>query len=225
MHLAIELNSPAIFVILSSGPRTLLRYTVRGLKALHAETMSRIKSGQQMPEHAATVFRQFKHVFDNSPIEITQFERIVNEVEGNIRKKYSNCSQADREAAERALFVDNEISPLFAPPTEYLFRNTLDNLWNEIDPQALFFHDLSWLGLHDDANTRNFKTKHRIDAIKKTVIQPGTDVFRCTRCCSYTEEPKKTNPHFLGNLTRMCLCGSLWMRPNPAVKRPTTANE
>lgn len=121
--------------------------------------------------------------------------------------------EADRAAAERLLFVTNEIPAVFQAPVDRLLKTTLPALRKEVPISALFWTDVTWLGFHDDAGSQDFRRTHRIDAVRKIVLpRQGVRLRRCTRCCSVVEElmPNKYQGFWLGTLQRMCMCAGVW---------------
>ena len=83
----------------------------------------------------------------------------------------------------------------------------------DVDLAALFFYDVSWLGIDDDANSVVARKSRRTDALRKTEIEGGRDVRQCTRCCCVTEDftAPKLMSSWLVSMQRTCFCGSLWM--------------
>ena len=214
-------NSPALFLALASAPRAFLRYNCRSLRGLEASTV------RQMQAQAATlgddqimVFKSFRVPIDTCAVKIAQFERILTDIDGTIRAAYHNISEAERATAERLLFVNGEIPEVFREPVERLLNVTIPGLREGVNVSAVFWHDVSWLGLHDDVESRGYARKHRIDAVRKVLLPKdgkGAKLRRCTRCCAVVEDA--TGPKMLGqwmqSTQRMCLCGTLWMQLNP----------
>lgn len=150
---------------------------------------------------------------DSSAVKIAQFERIMTDIDGTVRAAYHNVHEPERAGAERLLFVNNEIPAIFQAPVERLLSTLLPNLRKEINVSALFFHDVSWLGFHDDPQSKAYHRNHKIDAVRKVPLQmKGVRLRRCTRCCSVVDEAVMAKTGFwLNSFNRMCLCGTLWM--------------
>jgi len=214
----LESNSPALFLTLASAPRAFLRYNCRSLKGLETSTGKQLQNSGPLDDEQRTTFRSFKVPIDSCAIKITQFERIMTDIDGTVRAAYANVPEAERATAERLLFVNNEIPAIFQAPVERLLSQTLPVLRKEINVASLFFHDVSWLGFHDDINSRMFGWTHRVDAVRKVVLPPGNGakLRRCTRCCSVVDETvmAKMQGFWLNSFNRMCLCGTLWMHLN-----------
>ncbi|KAF8534374.1 mediator complex, subunit Med16 [Trichophaea hybrida] len=210
----LESNSPALILTLASAARAFLRYNCRSLKGLESGSGKQLQSGAPLDEEQRTTMRSFKVPIDSCAVKISQFERIMTDIDGTVRAAYHNVPEAERATAERLLFVNNEIPAIFQAPVERLLSLTLPSLRKEINVSSLFFHDVSWLGFHDDLGSRLFHKKHKIDAVRKIVLQPnGVKLRRCTRCCSVVDEAvmAKTQGYWLNSFNRMCLCGTLWM--------------
>ncbi len=139
------------------------------------------------------------------------------DIDGVIRAAYHDLPEHDRAAAERILFVNNEIPPIFQPSIERLLSITLPNLRKDLPVATLFWTDVTWLGFHDDVGSREWHKTHRIDALRKVVLPQGgrLRLRRCTRCCSVVEEVPFNKSYWLGSMQRMCLCGTLWMHLSP----------
>ncbi|RPB14929.1 hypothetical protein P167DRAFT_519145 [Morchella conica CCBAS932] len=214
----IEGNSPALFLALASAPRALLRYNCRSLKGLETTAGKQLAmlQGGPVDEEQRTTFRSLKVPIESCAVKISQFERIMTDIDGTIRAAYHNVAEAERANAEKLLFVNNEIPPIFASAVERLLNLTLPTLRNDLDVAKLFWHDVTWLGFHDDVASREYRRLNRIDAIRKVVLPKGDDKIklrRCTRCCAVVEDiiPIKSPSYWLGSMQRMCFCGTLWM--------------
>lgn len=209
----LECNTPALLLTLASAPRAFLRYNCRSLKGLENSTAKLLQSGT-LDEDQRSTFRSFKVPIDSCAIKISQFERIMNDIDGTVRAAYHNVPEVARAQTERLLFVNNEIPPMFAAPVERLLSLTLPSIRKEINISSLFFYDLSWLGFHDDESSRLYERTHRIDAVRKIELPTlGIKLRRCTRCCSVVDEAvmAKALGYWLNSFNRMCLCGTLWM--------------
>lgn len=208
----LEGNSPALILVLASAPRAFLKYLCRSLKGLEASASKLLQAGP-LDEDQRTTFYSFKVPLESCAVKIGHFERMLSEIDGAVRITYHNVAEPERAITERQLFVDNALPPVFAGPTERLLSIHLPALKKDINVSALFFRDVSWLGFHDDVESRVFLRKHRIDAVRKIVLPRNIRLRRCTRCCSVVDESAmgKTQGLWLGSFNRMCLCGTLWM--------------
>lgn len=207
-----ELNSPALSLILISSSRAFLRYNCRGLRGLSLAARQTYPPGDQ-----SRAFRHLEAIFEDSPVNVSQFERILAEFDSGIKKTYqaSAFSEADRQSAEKEMLIAADIPEALVQVVQQLLTSALDNLKNEIDPAALYFTDHSWLGLADDTRSEAYRQEHVVDAIHKVELDvtPEMRLRRCTRCCAIMEDvmPQKGNSLWMVNMQRMCFCGSLWM--------------
>ncbi|KAA8908454.1 mediator complex, subunit Med16 [Sphaerosporella brunnea] len=211
----LESNTPALILTLASAPRAFLRYNCRSLKGLETSTGKQLHQGT-LDEDQRTTFRSFKVPIESCAVKISQFERIMTDIDGTVRAAYHNVPEAERANAERLLFVNNELPAIFAAPVERLLSVTLPSLWKEINVSSLFFHNVAWLGFHDDVESMLYHKRHKIDAVRKVLLPlSGVRLRRCTRCCSVVEEAVMGKTLWLNNFNRMCLCGTLWMHLSP----------
>ncbi|TGZ79690.1 hypothetical protein EX30DRAFT_372724 [Ascodesmis nigricans] len=216
------INSPALFLVLCSAPRAFLRYICKTLKILQSNS-ERLVQSNKADEDAIMTIKSFSAPLQAGPIQIHQFERVMASIDSSVKSAYGDAPDTVRTAMERSLFVHNDIPEMFNDTVNTLLGQTLPELRKEIkNISALFWADLSWLGLHDDPSTLNYGTKHVIDALRKTEIpRTGVRVRRCTRCCAVSEEmpvkPVTPIPPWLPSMQRMCLCGTLWMQESPGV--------
>ncbi len=159
----------------------------------------------------------FMDLIDSSPISIPQFEHIIIDLDSSIRSTYeaSGISEADRTLVEKNMVIETDIPEVLMPAVERLLTSTLENLQSEIDRAALYFKDISWLGLTDDRKAETYRRNHVVDAIRKVPLARSTKLRRCTRCCALMEDvaPNKQNSPWMHNVQRMCFCGCLWMLP------------
>lgn len=86
----IEGNSPALFLALASAPRALLRYNCRSLRGLETTAGKQLAmlQGGQVDEEQRTTFRSLKVPIESCAVKISQFERIMTDIDGTIRAAY-----------------------------------------------------------------------------------------------------------------------------------------
>jgi len=196
-----------------SASRTFLKYNCRGLRGL-GTTAHRNFQAHAQGENLQS-FKSLEDVIERSPIEVHQFEKILADIEGKIKKTYqhSGMSEADRARVEKEMLISADIPEVLMPVVHHLLTTALDNLRNDIDPAALYFADHSWLGLSDDRRSDAYKRDHVVDAIRKIPLRKGAKLRRCTRCCAYMEDvlPQKGSSMWMTSMQRMCFCGSLCM--------------
>lgn len=87
---------------LASAPRALLRYNCRSLKGLETTAGKQLAmlQGGPVDEEQRTTFRSLKVPIESCAVKISQFERIMTDIDGTIRaayhSKFSPPSQAFR---------------------------------------------------------------------------------------------------------------------------------
>ena len=217
----LEKKSCALQLVLASVPRTFLRYNMRGLRGLSSTSNKGMQFSQKGEQKQA--FTSVIAVIDSSVVKVTQFERLLSELDSDIKTAYQSnaVSDGDRALAEKRLLIKAEIPPGFMSVVNRLLTTTLNWLRKEIDPAALYFADYRWLGLSDDKATDAFRESRTIDALRKVVLSDDVKLRRCTRCCAYMEDV----PHTRGgtpwgaNMQKMCFCGSMWMLVGPRKKK------
>jgi len=208
-----DLNSPALPLVMISASRTFLKYNCRGLRGLSSPAHQSPQAQAENPNLQS--FRSLKNVIERSPLGVKQFEKILADVEGKIKKAYQQAgtSETDRARLEKEMLIGADIPDVLMPVVQHLLTTALDNLRIDVDPAALYFADHSWLGLSDDRRTDAYRREHVVDAIRKIPLASGAKLRRCTRCCAYMEDmlPQRGSSTWMTSMQRMCFCGSLWM--------------
>jgi len=138
---------------------------------------------------------------------------MIGEVSTACSAAYYTLTEIERLTFERDIFINNDIPIVLGSAVEKLLRDAQALMKSEMDLANLYFHDLSWLGLDDDAKSIAARRSRKIDAIRKTEIAEGRPLRQCTRCCSVTEDftTSRQTSNWLVSMQRMCFCGSLWM--------------
>lgn len=222
----LESNSPALFLALSSAPRAFLRYTCRTLKGLESQAMRFEATNPSLSpdDDAKITVSSFRAPLSASAIKIPHFERVMTDIDGTVRAAYNSISEAERATAERLLFVNNELPEIFKDPVARLLGITIPELKASINISTLYWHDVSWLGLHDDRTSLLWQKTHTVDAVRKIEIpRTALRLRRCTRCCALSDEVvimpggrgQAVAGQWVASTQRMCLCGTLWMQVYP----------
>lgn len=122
-------------------------------------------------------------------------------------------SEAERTDIEKKMLISGSVPPKLWPAIESLLTKTLKFVGDDINRAALYFHDISWIGLSDDKASDRWRKEHQLDIVRKTEVPTRAKVKRCTRCCSVMEDsaPQKGTTGYLVNLRRYCVCGNWWM--------------
>ena len=188
----IEQNSPALALLLSSTPRTLLHHNLRALRGLLTSSTKHLTPTTPLARKQA--FTAVISLIETGAIvKVTAFERLVSEVDTAIKKAYATrtpaTTDADRADAERRLLIEGILPDCFLTPhsvlegllgpsvthqtghpTDTTTVCSLDRLRKDVDLGRLYFKDFSWLEVSDDLQTRRWSQSHRVDAMRKTVM-------------------------------------------------------
>lgn len=160
-------------------------------------------------------WRELRALFARSPVPTQLFEKVIADVETSIRGIYESnqISDAERKDIEKKMLISGSVPPQLWPAIESLLTKTLRSLRGDINRAALYFHDISWIGLSDDKASDRWRKEHRLDIVRKIEVPTRAKVKRCTRCCSVMEDsaPQKGTTGWLVNLWRNCVCGNWWM--------------
>ena len=190
-----------------SQSRLLFKYHLLRFRNINVEAM------QSRPQNPT--WREVAAIFAKSPVPIHIFEKVLEDVEKNIRSIYDSnqIPEAERKDIEKNMLISGAVPPKLWPAMEALLTKTLTSIEDDIDRAGLYFHDLSWLGLSDDRASDQWRKAHRLDVIRKIGLPAGAKVKRCTRCCSVMEDaaPQKGTTSWLMSLWRNCVCGNWWM--------------
>lgn len=204
------MNTPALIIVLSSTPRSFLKYICRYLRVLSTE----LKPG---PMHGAQslLFDELGAVFNKYHVTLSHFDRILSEVESIIKTTYisSQMSDAERKNAEKEMLVAATVPSVLVAVLESFLTVSLDGLRAEVNEAELFFADISWLGLSDDRRSDAWRKNHVLDVFRKVELPRGATIRRCTRCCAVMEHVRMLHGgnSWSANMQRACLCGAWWM--------------
>lgn len=204
-----EMNTPALALVLSSTPRSFLKYNCRYLRVLSAELKPAQMHGAQR-----LLFDELGAVFKKYHVSIIQFERILSELESVIKNAYvsSQMSEVQRKTAEKEMLVAATVPSVLVSVLESFLTFSLDSLREEVNEAELFFFDISWLGLSDDRRSDAWRKDHVLDVFRKVELPRGAKIRRCTRCCAVMEHVRmQQGSPWSMTLQRWCLCGAWWM--------------
>lgn len=203
-----ERNTPALSLVLISSSRCFLKYNCRYLHSLHTESKNHEKYG---PQRAA--FRELEAIFEDSPVTVIQFERLLTALDHNIKNAYtsSNTNPVDRKNTEKEMLVSATVPSMLLPVVGSFLTKTLDEFREEVDELELFFTDISWLGLSDDRRSDVWRREHVLDGLRKVVLPREAPLKRCTRCCAVMEDSYlRGTPPWMLNMQRTCYCAGWW---------------
>ncbi|KAI9706527.1 MAG: mediator complex subunit [Candelina mexicana] len=206
--IVLKLNTPALSLLLASSSRGFVRYNLRAVSMVASGKMN-------MSAVPVDAHNSFMDMIESSPISIPEFEHIIIGLDNSVRSTYeaSGISDAERALLEKDMIIESDIPEVLMPVVERLLTTTLEELQPQIDRAALYFKDVSWLGLSDDRKTQAYRKNNVVDAIRKVPLGKGTKLRRCTRCCAMMEDvsPTKQTSAWMHGVQRMCFCGCLWM--------------
>ena len=215
-----KMNSPALFLLLSSASRILIRMVCRQIRYAMQMSLASLKNNA-LPEQR-TVFSNFITIHNISPVMIPVIEALVIELDPLARKAYADARQldADRAAVEKSMLISCELPDILTPVAKHLLSTQLDKVQDEIDPARIIFADLRWLGLTEDSRTVDFNKGRHFDIIRKTFLKMDESLRRCTRCGACTldsdADAVKSQSVWLHNAQKSCVCGNQWLVMPPS---------
>ncbi len=210
-------NSPALFLLLSSGPRYLFKLLLRPLTLCYKTIHALLKQPSLSRAHR-TAYETLNTLFTSSPISSYRFELLVpGDVDKAVRDAYTaaDFSSEQRGAAEKQMLVNAEVPDVLMPAVGHLLTTTLPRLLAELpDTSRIYFADLKWLGLHDDRATREWGRTRAVDVVRKVVLGAETRQRRCTRCAAVMEDLSPVGERGEGWLMfaqKFCVCFGNWI--------------
>lgn len=233
-------NSPALFLLLCSSPRMLLRMLCRPLRHgwIHCINFEKASTSPQ----ARAMFMQALSKYMNSPIckQIPPpagntsvngqaatglvpgilFELLIQQADAVVMATYtaSGKSAAERARIEKDMFIHAKIPTVLMPAVKRLLTDTWPKFVSSsnVNFGAIYKHDISWLGFTEDRYTKQWQRKHVVDVVKKTIMaRGGTDLRKiryCTRCASGMEDiqPEPRWPGWVIGSMKNCICLGNW---------------
>ncbi|KAF1833577.1 hypothetical protein BDW02DRAFT_527345 [Decorospora gaudefroyi] len=192
-----ESNRPALLLLLSAFPRSMLKlwsqplnWVKRSTEAFAASTNSASTSAggahppSQSPE-LRKVYMPLHAAVHCLPFEWRYFDVLVGEIQSLVRAIYARekYTEAQRNACERDLLLGRIPDVLF-PVAK---RLVTDSLWNstttssstptsvcladKIDTGKLLFFDTTWLGFQESERAKIWNHQHVVDVCQKNVIR------------------------------------------------------
>lgn len=210
-----KVNSPAIFLLLTSASRVLIRSIIRQIR--HAIQLSLAALKSTATAEASKAYPTFLTILNITPIPIQHLDSLLADVDSLARKTYANAQKTDAERAtvEKTMLITCELPEILTPVVQHLLTIQLDKLKDEIDPARIIFSDLRWLNLTEDRRTREFNKGRCFDVIQKTFVKPDMPLRQCTRCGAHTVDinavATKSYGTWLHNAQKTCVCGNQWL--------------
>lgn len=211
-----EENNPAIYLLLCSYPRTLLRYLglylqryFKILQAVLPRSKSVLEKQQLLEVLKLQETMPFRWDF------ISASNSILNGVEKAVHEAYAtaNTQQVARGDMELQMITDCAIPATLHPALENMVGRIFDKHRRDIELSALYFWDTSWLHLHAVGKEPNF------DALRKLPLTKNMKLRRCRRCHSSmqdvatSQEETRELPQWLNATQRSCVCTCAWYIP------------
>lgn len=168
---------------------------------------------QQSPTPLGLAYQELGAVFQKSLVSVSQFERLLSQLENSIRSAYqaSGISENERSNVEKNMLVKVEIPEVLMGPVKGFLINTVASLKEEVDVAELYFANVAPLGLTNDNASKRWRKEHPLDAMRKIELR-NVSTRRCTRCASVMEDllPTRTASVMVSQM-KHCFCGSWWM--------------
>ena len=210
-----KMNSPAIFLLLTSASRVLIRSIIRQIR--HAFQLSLAAMKSTATTETSKAYPTFLTILNITPISIQHLDLFLADVDSLARKAYTNAQKTDAERAivEKTMLITCELPQILTPVVHHLLTTQLDKLKDEIDPARVVFSDLRWLNLTEDRRTQEYNKDRRFDVIQKTFVKPDVPLRQCTRCGAHTVDvnaiASKSYGTWLHNAQKSCVCGNQWL--------------
>ncbi|KAM5439122.1 Mediator of RNA polymerase II transcription subunit 16 [Microsporum canis] len=224
-------ESLSLILIISSIPRSFLKYICRGLRGL----TNGFRNATNLSNESYQMYSQIVTVIAESALKVDVYEKLLAYVDNDIKHAYQNAgfTNADRAAPERDLLINGSIPPVLQPAVTSILTKTMPMIRNEANPMYLFLQDYSWLGVGDDKRSDIFRQKYELDILRKVLIPldesrgAARPSRRCVRCCGVSEDvpPKSVAAVRMLMRTvvlRACTCGGMWSMSNANSLRGTT---
>lgn len=193
----------------------MLRMFCPSLRQGSQHALSGAKTSANLEHRSA--YSRLVNVYTPCPVNIKLFEALINDVDASVKSAYatSGISDAERARTEKEMFVRCEVPEVLMPVVRRLLTGTVVELMKSGNVGRVRLHDVRWLGLSDDAGTREWLRGHVVDVIRKVELRQGTRLRRCTRCGSCMEDigPASGVPmlQWLAASQRNCVCGGSWV--------------
>ena len=218
------MNSPALFLLLASVPRVLLRFLFRLLRQIGQFTGNSLRNATNIEQRQA--YSSFINLFNNSPVNIPLMEPVVAELEPIVKAAYVKAGVDDvqRGQIEKTMLTSCELPDVLMSAVKKLLTTMLDKFQEDVDPAKVYFADIRWMGLTDDKSTEAFHKRREFDVVRKVQLSGEVPLRRCTRCCSHMldfDEAKQVRslPPWMHGAQKVCVCGNNWVSIGKIPKR------
>jgi mediator of RNA polymerase II transcription subunit 16 len=211
----LELNKPAVLLLLSGFPRMMMKsYLPPLLWVKRSADISAATTPTTPPPspEIRKLYAPLAAAFDDLPFQWRLFDRLIADVHLQVRTayKHANLSDKQRNLAERDLLLGRIPDVLFPVAkcivTDMLFSSDYPNgcLADNLDMGHLTFFDTKWLGFTESKRSAAWHATHVVDVCQKMIIRGlGAQSHPVTGTASTVEVPRKKNG------MRVCIrCGS-----------------
>lgn len=159
-------------------------------------------------------YQELGAVFQKSLVSVSQFERLLSQLENGIKNAYqaSGMSDSERSNVEKNMLIKVEVPEVLLDPVKEFLTNTAASLKEEVNVAELYFTNFASLGLTDDKAGKRWRKEHPLDAMRKIELGNSVSTRRCTRCAAVMEDllPTRTASVMVSQM-KHCFCGSWWM--------------
>ncbi|KAI9804371.1 MAG: mediator complex subunit [Piccolia ochrophora] len=163
----LQRKSCVLSLLFCSIPRTCIRRSCRGLRAVSISSLKGMEQEQDKEQRQS--YSSMLDVVSASPLKVPPFERLLADLDTSIKTTYKEAGVSDAERAliEKKMLISAEIPEMLMPVVEKLLTTSLADVRSEIDPAALYFADYSWLGLGIDKKSESYRRNTVVDAMRK----------------------------------------------------------
>ncbi|KAF2276186.1 uncharacterized protein EI97DRAFT_433591 [Westerdykella ornata] len=173
----IEKSNPAVLLLLSSFPRTMMKHCTHAYNWVLQSSLRIANSSAGI--EIKDIYLPLQEALSDLPFDWRIFDSVINEATAATRQCYrsSNTPDSARNAIERDLLSGRLPDVLFPAAkrlvTDYLWNDEQPNgcLADKFDMTTAYFADTRWLGFQDSAWGREWHAKHVVDVCQKVVIR------------------------------------------------------
>ncbi|KAF2088775.1 hypothetical protein K490DRAFT_63988 [Saccharata proteae CBS 121410] len=191
----IKHSSPALLLLLSSYPRSLLRITHRPFSYLFTLTKSILPHAPSVQARAH--YNGLLATFIASPVQPPHLVQLINDVDAAVRGAYEKAGWGgdERRRAEREMLVSGRVPGVLEGVVGRLLGVDTSGSGEEgggnsgqgvgglqkvceaqqgVNVAGVMFMDLRWLGLREGRRERAWWDEHTVDVLRKVVLRNGS---------------------------------------------------
>lgn len=178
-----ELNKPALLILLSSFPRTLMKLWAQPIQWVLRTTYTYVGGSGSHPPELRRVFYPLHQAMTETPLDWRHFEGLVSEAQSLVRHCYKHAGWDEktevgrRNLCERELILGH-IPDVLVPAAKRLISDSLFNdampngcLAARVDMAKIMFFDTTWLGFASSQHATKWFATHVVDVCQKMVIR------------------------------------------------------